>query len=112
MGTLPSEGTVPQEILMLRMTNSEGSIQHFGVLRDGFGFRAVSGYGWHACQYSDDEALLAEVVAAEIDGYEVDYGPVSFPVTDVVASSISNGRFAVTSIVLLEGFQAAGAPNI
>ena len=100
-----------EDVLMLRMINGEGSILHFGLLRNGSGFRATSGYGWMKRRFVDDD-LAAEVVAAEIDGYHLDYGPVSFPVDEVLVESISHGRFVGTSIVLLERFQAAGAPNI
>jgi hypothetical protein len=100
-----------EDVLMLRMINGEGSILHFGMLRNGSGFRATSGYDWMKRRFVDDD-LAAEVVAAEIDGYHLDYGPVSFPVSGAVAEGISRGRFVGTSIVLLERFQEAGAPNI
>jgi hypothetical protein len=105
------EAVAVEDFLMLRMVNDEGSILHLGMLRDGWGFRSVSGYGWYSKLYADNK-LARAVELGERDGYRLDYGPVSFPVTDVVAESIRRGRFAVMSIVLLEGFQGAGAPNI
>jgi len=100
-----------EDVLMLRMADDKGSILYYGLLRDGSGFRVMSGYEWMNRRFNGDD-LSADVVAAEIDGYHLDYGPVSFPVTDVVAESIRHGRFAAASIFLLYAFHDAGAPNI
>jgi len=105
------EGVAVQELLMLRMINDKGSILHFGTLRSGWGFSAESGFGWSS-RHFDENGLAGLVRRAELDGYHLDFGPVSFPITDVVAASVAAGRFAVTSMVLLDGFADAGAPNI
>lgn len=105
------EGVATEDLLMLRMVNGEGSILHFGMLRDGWGFQAASGGGWYLKLYADNK-LAGLVEAEERHGYHLDYGPVSFPVTDVVAASIRAGRFAVTAIVLLDSFHDAGAPHV
>lgn len=108
---VPIFSTVDQdEVLMLRMVNN-GSILYYGLLRDGFGFKAVSGYGWYQRWY-DNRQLLDEIAAAEVNGYTIDFGPVTFPVGEGVAANIRSGRFAAADVALLEAFHAAGAPNI
>lgn len=100
------------ELLMLRMTNGKGSILYFGVLRDGLGFRSVSGFNWARMNFDDEASLVLSVHRAEVNGYSLDYGPVSFPVDGFVAKSICAGRFASIGAILLDAFHAAGAPNI
>jgi len=100
-----------EEFLMLRMTNGEGSIIYLGMLRDGNGFAARSGYRWTKCDFDEDD-FMTHVAVSEDAGYHLDYGPVSFPVIDVVAESIRHGRFTATDVILLEAFHTAGAPNI
>ena len=110
-GGITHNTTPSEEVLMLRMVNGEGSIIHIGLLRDGFGFKAVSGHRWIPMQYNDKQ-ILAVIAHEEVSGYTLDYGPVSFPVIGAVVESIRLGRVTRTATVLLNAFHQAGAPNI
>jgi hypothetical protein len=96
---------------MLRMTDGEGSVVHYGVLRDDLGFRAESGCGWQERRFGGD-MLLAEIAMTERTGHSLNYGPVVVKVRPEVASGIRGGDWGCTCEAVLQAFHEAGAPNV
>ena len=102
-----------EELFMFRMVKDEtGGVLHYGVLRDGAGFKAVSGYGWNWRNYGDGDALLSSVAAEERHGYHLDYGPLSFRISDRNATGIREVLGGDLWNVLLDSFHDAGAPSV
>jgi hypothetical protein len=95
---------------MWRMVDGTGSIAHFGVLRDGTGFHALSGHHWIVTKSMEKTLAFTEMM--EICGYRIDHGPLVLTVTSKVATAWRENNLELVSEYVIPKFARTGAPLI